>query len=233
MKNEGEKRIIILATPHNRNDSLEEDLCKYLTGYEVLRLRSPKELVLNKIRQIQPDIIFFPHWSWLIPEEIYANFECVIFHMTDLPYGRGGSPLQNLIVRGHKDTKLTALRCVKELDAGPIYLKRSLSLTGTAEEILQNASELMLGMILEIVQNHQVPIQQQGDPVVFRRRHPEDSNLAPLTELSQVYDYVRMFDAEGYPHAFIDTEQFHIEFSDAKLGEKYMEAKVCIRRKSP
>ncbi len=27
------------------------------------------------------------------------KFECVCFHMTDVPYGRGGSPLQNLIIR--------------------------------------------------------------------------------------------------------------------------------------
>lgn len=47
---------------------------------------------------LSPDWIFFPHWSYLIPAEVYENFRCVIFHMTDLPFGRGGSPLQNLIV---------------------------------------------------------------------------------------------------------------------------------------
>ena len=47
--------------------------------------------------------------------------------MTDLPYGRGGSPLQNLIVRGHKHTMISAIKCVKELDAGPIYLKKPLT----------------------------------------------------------------------------------------------------------
>lgn len=230
--NQLKKPIIILATPHTRNDLLEENLRDCLTGYEVVRLRSPKELILEKIEQIQPQYIFFPHWSWLIPEEIYTRFECVVFHMTDLPYGRGGSPLQNLIVKGHKETKLTALRCVKGLDAGPVYLKKPLSLIGTAEEILQRASTLMLGMILEIVQNHLIPVQQQGEPVIFKRRHPEDGNIAPLTELDQAYDYIRMLDAEGYPRAFIDTEHFHIEFSEAKLDDKYLEAKVRIRSKS-
>lgn len=233
MKNiEGNKPIIILATPHNRNDSLEEGLRMFLEGYEILRLYSPKELVLDKIRQINPLYIFFPHWSWIIPEDIFANFECVVFHMTDLPYGRGGSPLQNLIVRGFKDTKLTALRCVNGLDAGPIYLKKPLPLAGTAEEILQRASELMYEMIIEIVENHPEPVQQQGEVVLFKRRHPEDGNLAPLGELSQVYDYIRMLDAEGYPRAFIETEKFHIEFSEAKLDENYLKAKVRIRSKS-
>jgi len=233
MKNsEGNKPVIILATPHNRNNSLEEDLRTFLKDYEILRLCSPKELVLDNIRKINPIYIFFPHWSWIIPEDIFANFECVVFHMTDLPYGRGGSPLQNLIVRGYKETKLTALRCVNGLDAGPIYLKRPLSLAGTAEEILQNASSLIYEMIIEIVENQPVPVQQQGEVVVFKRRHPEDGNLAPLGELNKVYDYIRMLDAEGYPRAFIDTERLHMEFSEAKLDERYLEAKVRIRSKS-
>jgi methionyl-tRNA formyltransferase len=52
-----------------------------------------------------------------------------------LPYGRGGSPLQNLIDLGHKDTFVSALKMTEELDAGAIYLKKPLSLEGLAEEI--------------------------------------------------------------------------------------------------
>jgi methionyl-tRNA formyltransferase len=56
--------------------------------------------------------------------------------MTDIPYGRGGSPLQNLIARRRKKkTKLSALRMVEELDAGPVYTKTNISLMGRAEEI--------------------------------------------------------------------------------------------------
>jgi methionyl-tRNA formyltransferase len=44
--------------------------------------------------------------------------------MTDLPFGRGGSPLQNLISRKIYNTKLSAIRVVKELDAGPVFLKK-------------------------------------------------------------------------------------------------------------
>lgn len=56
--------------------------------------------------------------------------------MTDLPYGRGGSPLQNLIKRNIENTKISAIKVVKDLDAGDIYLKRDLNLNGTADEIL-------------------------------------------------------------------------------------------------
>ena len=75
--------------------------------------------------------VFFLHWSKKIPEDFFDSTECVCFHMTDVPYGRGGSPLQNLIARGHRKTKLTALRMTKEFDAGPVYLKEDLSLEGS------------------------------------------------------------------------------------------------------
>ena len=71
-------------------------------------------LVIDNIKRICPSYIFFLHWSFKVPDEIINNYECVCFHMTDVPYGRGGSPLQNLIVRGHQDTKLTALRMTQE-----------------------------------------------------------------------------------------------------------------------
>ena len=48
--------------------------------------------------------------------------------MTDVPFGRGGSPLQNLISRGIYETKISAFRCVAEMDAGPVYPKRPFSL---------------------------------------------------------------------------------------------------------
>ena len=52
------------------------------------------------------------------------------FIWTDLPYGRGGTPLQNLILRGHQNTKLSAFKLVDEMDAGPIYLKADLFFRG-------------------------------------------------------------------------------------------------------
>ena len=67
--------------------------------------------------------------------------------MTDLPYGRGGSPLQNLIIRGGKTTKLFAFRMTEEFDARPNYLKRNLSLEGTAREIFIRANYLSAKMI--------------------------------------------------------------------------------------
>lgn len=96
-----------------------------------------------------PDLVLFPHWSWIIPASVYENFKCVVFHMTDLPFGRGGSPLQNLIVRGIYQTKIAAIKVSKGMDTGDVYLKEDLDIGfGNADEILIRASNVIFKMMI-------------------------------------------------------------------------------------
>lgn len=122
--------------------------------------------------------LFFPYWSFKISKEMMDNYECIGMHMTDLPYGRGGSPLQNLILRGFTETVITAFRITDEWDAGPIYCKRPLSLAGTAQEIFDRASNIIYNeMIPFILTNDIEPVPQEGEVVLFKRikqsEHPE------------------------------------------------------------
>lgn len=202
-------------------------------GWDGLLLTNSKELTYQMVKKINPRYIFFPHWSWIIPEEIYKNYECVVFHMTDLPFGRGGSPLQNLINRGIYRTKISAIRVVKELDAGPIYFKKSLQLNGSAAQIFKEASRIIFkDMIPYIINNEPNPSPQKGHIVKFERRNPDMGNMANLNNIKKIYDYIRMLDAEGYPCAFIETKKLKIEFSNAKFikGIVSANAKIEVKR---
>jgi len=183
----------------------------------------------SAIDAAKPTYIFFLHWSHIIPKEICEAHQCVCFHMTDVPYGRGGSPLQNLIARGHRSTKVTALRMTSELDAGPVYLKKELSLEGsTAEEIYQRASKLSCEMALQIAQQNLSPKEQTGTAIKFKRRTPEQSQIEGNLTLLQVFDQIRMLDAEGYPKAFIEIEGLRLEFSRASLYSDHVKTDVTI-----
>lgn len=176
-----------------------------------------------------PKYIFFLHWNWLVLESIWQTHECVCFHMTDVPYGRGGSPLQNLILAGHQETKLTALRMVGEMDAGPVYTKKTLKLEGSAQEIYVKAGELSAEIIKWIIENEPEPIPQEGEVVLFKRRKPEQSVLQDTGSLSEAYDFIRMLDAEGYPRAFIEHGEYLLNFSKAKLENGRLVAEVEIK----
>ncbi|MDO5978848.1 methionyl-tRNA formyltransferase [Flavivirga spongiicola] len=184
------------------------------------------------LERIKPDKVFIPHWSYIIPESVFLNFDCVVFHMTDLPYGRGGSPLQNLIANGLEHTKISAIKVVKELDAGPIYLKSDLSLYGTAEEILIRANNVIFNMIIKIKDENPQLTEQEGEITSFKRRTPKMSSMEDLNELEDIFRHIRMLDADGYPHAYLETENFKLEFTRASLkADKSIIADVRITKK--
>ena len=220
-----ERYMVLGCKPWNRR-VFDEVIRHYPGAWTYMDGR--EELTPEQVSQVAPRYLFFLHWSWIVPEEIVGPYECVGFHMTDLPYGRGGSPLQNLIVRGHRRTVLTALRMVRDLDAGPVYLKKELSLEGSAEEILIRASHLAGHMIRRIITEHPDPIPQSGEPVVFQRRRPEQSRIPRLENLQTLYDFIRMLDAEGYPRAFLEHEGFRFEFCRAALRDGRINADVAI-----
>lgn len=150
--------------------------------------------------------------------------------MTNVPYGRGGTPLQNLIIRGHKKTKLTALKMVKEFDAGPVYLKEPMSLAGRAQDIYYRASQLAAKMIYKIIKEKPIPKPQKGKSVIFKRRRPKDSEILRCKNITSLYDFIRMLDAEGYPRAFINYQGFIFEFSEPVLSKNKIISKVNIKK---
>ena len=195
-------------------------------------IKEKQQFTVKHLEQLKPKQIFVPHWSYIISAETFESFECIVFHMTDLPYGRGGSPLQNLIVRGQTESQISALQVEEGIDTGPVYLKKPLSLHGTGEEIFVRSVPIIGAMIEEIIDKNIRPEPQSGTPTIFKRRKPGQGNLEELSDVSQVYDYIRMLDIEGYPNAFVETAHFRFDFSRASLkaGETIV-ADVRITKK--
>lgn len=183
-------------------------------------INNKTDFTFEKLKEINPNKIFIPHWSYIISENIFYNYECILFHMTDLPYGRGGSPLQNLIIRGHETTKISAIKVSAGIDTGDIYLKKELTLKGTAKNILISATPIIEKMIIEILHTDMTPLVQSGEVVEFKRRKPEDGNIINLNNINQIYDFIRMLDCDGYPKAFIENDFIKIEFSNAEFKSK-------------
>lgn len=218
----------IVAAVEQWNHELFQAYSEPLTGswYYAQTPSQLDELLLT----VKPRYIFFLHWRWLVPEAVTEAYECVCFHMTNLPYGRGGSPLQNLILRGHTETVLTALRMNRHLDEGPIYCQQPLSLAGRAETIYRRASELAWQLIRTIIQTQPDPVSQTGDAVYFKRRKPAQSKLPEGQSLQQLYDFIRMLDAPGYPLAFCRQGEYRLEFKDARLENNKLVATTLITR---
>ena len=220
----------LVATVRPWNIRAFESTIKHFPG-EWHLVSEPKELTEDLVRDVEPRYIFFPHWNKVVPAEILALAECVSFHETQLPFGRGGSPIQNLIATGYTETSICALRMVEELDAGPIYLMRPLSLLGLGEEVFIRASQIVAEMIRHIVTHEPKPSAQQGDPTWFKRRTPGQSRIEADTQsLDELFDHIRMLDAAAYPRAYLDYGAFRFHFSRPARRTGRIDADVRITR---
>ena len=211
---------------------INSEKSKEFLNHNYTIISNKEDLNIAFINEINPEYIFFPHWSWIVPQEIHDSYNCIVFHTAPLPIGRGGSPIQNLILRKYTESPVCALRMTNIIDGGPIYLKKNVSLLGSANDIFQRLAYIIELMIIEIIESNPKPIEQKGEPIIFKRRNPRESELPKnFNQLSEIYDHIRMLDADHYPKAFIEYGNLKIEFTNAKYGEDTIKADILIHRK--
>jgi len=191
-------------------------------------LSSPKKLTINYLKRKKPEIIFFPDWSWIIPNEIISNYKCICFHESNLPKFRGGSPIQNQIIRGITKTKTTAFIMNEKIDAGDIILQKNLSLEGSIQEIFSRMSENDYSFILKIINGKYKRRKQSGKPTTYSRRKPKESELKSLNHsVNYLYNFIRMLE-DPYPNAFIRIGKQKLIFKKAIYNNKKLSLEVKI-----
>ena len=222
----------VIATIKSWNLENCESLIRRYPEHEMILIKEKEGLTTDWLEKVHPRIVFFPHWSWIIPASIYNKFNCVVFHMTDLPFGRGGSPLQNLLSRGIYETKISAIKVEAGVDTGPVYFKEPLDISeGNVDAILRRASNIIFEkMIPRFFYEELIPHEQRGEQVVFKRRTPEQSKIPDGLTQRQLYDHIRMLDGEGYPTAYQKMSTGRIYYRNAHLKGDVVFADAEFRR---
>ena len=137
-----------------------------------------------------------------------------------------------MIVRGFTSTSVCAIKIVKNLDAGPIYLKRKVLLKGRAENIFKKINFIIAGLIVQLSKKIPQPKKQKGKPYYFKRRSPEMSKIPEVNNLKKIYNHIRMLDMEikNFPKAFIKINKFIFEFTEPKIKKNIITARVLIKK---
>lgn len=88
--------------------------------YQPKRVRDPE--AVEKIRQMQPDLIVVAAFGQIIPKVLLdlPKYGCINVHASLLPAYRGAAPIQRAILDGQKETGVTIMRMNEGLDTGDI-----------------------------------------------------------------------------------------------------------------
>jgi methionyl-tRNA formyltransferase len=104
-----------------------------------LALATPRRLRSDEARQalrdFRPDGLLLMAYGQLVPEDVLAigSRPPLNVHPSLLPRHRGAAPVAATILAGDRDTGLTVIVMIKQLDAGPIVAQWSIPLTGREE----------------------------------------------------------------------------------------------------
>lgn len=187
-----------------------------------------KDMNEDILCKINPSAIFFIDWSWIVSDDIVNKYRCIGFHSAPLPHFRGGSPIQNQIIRGFKKTKISAFLMDGGVDTGDIILQRDLDLNGSLKEIFGRSSVIIFDMIKDIISGKTTQKKQQGAGSYYPRRKPEQSKIDFGRDLEYLYNLIRMLE-DPYPNAFFDIENKRLLFKQADYDGNKIIATVEIK----
>lgn len=135
------------------------------------------------------------------------NHRNLVVHASDLPRGRGFSPLVWLILEQAGRIPVCLLEAVEEVDAGPVVYREWIDYQGHElnQELRAPLGDMHVALCCRFMLEPAPPpgVPQSGEPTWYRRRAPADSRLDPDKSISAQFDLLRVVDNDRYP-AFFD-----------------------------
>jgi UDP-2,4-diacetamido-2,4,6-trideoxy-beta-L-altropyranose hydrolase len=156
------------------------------------------------------DICFYLSYGSIVDASTLTRFKNnLVVHESDLPKGRGWSPMTYLILEGEKRIPVTLLEAADQVDTGAIYLQDWINLRGNelGVEWRQLQSDATLRVCQNFVSDYPNILgkarQQVGESFFYPRRRPSDSELDPHKTISEQFSLFRVADNESYPVFFV------------------------------
>tara|TARA_B100000963_G_scaffold210008_1_gene182957 strand:- start:15167 stop:15796 length:630 start_codon:yes stop_codon:yes gene_type:complete len=166
-------------------------------GYESLFINSLKN-------NYKGDVLFLLSCKNIINN--FSNFQHnIVIHASDLPKGRGWSPLTWQILEGQNQIPITLFEASSDVDSGDSYFKDKIFLDGNEliDEIRSKLAEKIEIMIFRFLSNKRIkPVSQSGHPTFYGRRTPKDSQLDVNKTIAEQFNLLRVCDNKRYPAYF-------------------------------
>tara|TARA_B100001057_G_scaffold499186_1_gene608891 strand:- start:2648 stop:3280 length:633 start_codon:yes stop_codon:yes gene_type:complete len=130
----------------------------------------------------------------------------IVVHESDLPIGRGWSPLTHQILEGKNQITVTLFEASETVDNGPYYLKKKISFKGNelVNEIRKKQAEITFNLIKEFLKRYPKIKKKPmiGKGTYYKRRLPEDSEIDIEKSIKKNFNLLRVVDNEKYPAFF-------------------------------
>lgn len=154
------------------------------------------------------DICFILSCSKIISAEyLKLNKNNIVVHASDLPKGKGFSPLQWQILEGVNDVTLTLFEVEEKVDSGLFYFKDDVKFNGTElyPELREKLGNKIIEMCVFFIENKSKlsPKEQIGEETFYPRRTIKDDQLDIKKTIEEQFNHLRIADNQNNPLYFI------------------------------
>ena len=131
----------------------------------------------------------------------------LVIHESNLPSGKGFSPVQWQIVEGSNEITVCLLEASADgIDCGDVYIRDTLKLDGfeLLPEIRKKQAEVTFRIIKKFLITHRsiIPQKQKGKESFFSRRTRKDDKLDAKKTLEEQFNLLRIANNDEHPLYF-------------------------------
>ena len=170
-------------------------------------------LLTDDLRALEGgEYLFLMSCTTVLPKafrNLYTH--ALVLHESDLPKGRGWSPVAWQILEGRSRITVSLLEAEDRVDSGAIWGQTVVFFDGTelAPEITKKITRAKFDLIENALIYEPSKREQIGESSYYRRRTPEDSELNPFRSIESQFDLLRICEPR-FPAFFTLRDQKYI-----------------------
>jgi methionyl-tRNA formyltransferase len=166
--------------PAGRGKKLHQSRVKEFALEHGLAIHQPNKIKTPEARELfashRADAAVVVAYGRILPPEFLdaQRHGCINVHFSLLPKYRGAAPVNWAIVNGEKETGVTTMRIVSELDAGPIFRQSATDIRDgeTAPELMKRLAETGADLLGETL--------KRIDQIELKPQRAQDATFAPM-----------------------------------------------------
>ena len=173
----------------------------------------------KRLNTLHADVMLVSAYGLLLPIAALKapKLGCINIHASLLPKWRGAAPIQRAILAGDKQTGITIMQMVEELDAGPILYQSKCDIkttdTGSSlhDRLAQMSAKHSAEVLLRLQNNELKPIPQDASLATYAEKLVKhEANINWQESVVEIERKIRAFNAWPVAYTYLHEKRLRI-----------------------
>jgi methionyl-tRNA formyltransferase len=192
--------------------------------------------IKEDLKVIDADLAVLVAYGKIIPQAILDIFPkgIVNIHPSLLPKYRGPTPVETAILDGVKKTGVSLMKLSPEMDTGPLFIQKTVKLSGgeskqeLADRLLQLGSSLLIKYLPAILDGSLKPEKQENSQATYTHLLNKSDGLIDWQQpAEQIERLVRAF--QNFPKALSKIEKIDVIITKVRVAKDEADGSLIMR----